>query len=70
MDWQEAAVAAIVGTAVVSLYRHLRGIFAAPRSSAKASCHGCDDCESESEAGGQPAGAAHRAPPTWTGTVH
>ena len=43
MDWQEATVAAIVGTAVVSLYRHLRGIFAAPRSREKTSCHGCDD---------------------------
>ena len=45
MDWQEAAVAAIVGTAVVSLYRHLHGIFATPkRSGAGAACHGCDDC--------------------------
>ena len=68
MDWQEAAVAAIVGTAVVSLYRHLRGIFAAPRSKAKTSCHGCDDCAPE--AGGQPAGSEHRSTPTWTGTVH
>ena len=68
MDWQEAAVAAIVGTAVVSLYRHLRGIFAAPRSSGKASCHGCDDCAPE--AGGQPARSEHGSTPTWTGTVH
>ena len=69
MDWQEAAVAAIVGTAVVSLYRHLRGIFAAPRSSGETSCHGCgDDCASE--AGGQPAGPAPGSTPTWTGTAH
>ncbi len=65
MDWQEAAVAAIVGTAVVSLYRHLRGIFAAPRSRAKTSCHGCDD-DCASEAGGQPAGSQHGSTPTWT----
>ena len=64
MDWQEAAVAAIVGTAVVSLYRHLRGIFAAPRGTAKTACHGCDDCASE--AGGQPARPERGSTPTWT----
>ncbi len=53
MEWQEAAVAVIVGTAVVSLYRHLRGIFASPKSGGGASsCHGCDDCASEEQ--GQP----------------
>ena len=53
MDWQEAAVAAIVGTAVVSLYRHLRGIFAGPKRSGGASCHGCDDC-GDAETGERP----------------
>ena len=54
MDWQEAAVAVIVGTAVVSLYRHLRGLFAAPKTGGGASCHGCGDC-AEEEAGRPPA---------------
>ena len=53
MEWQEAAVVVIVGTAVVSLYRHMRGIFASPKSGAGASsCHGCDDCGAEEQ--GQP----------------
>ncbi len=67
MDWQEAAVAAIVGTAVVSLYRHLRGIFAAPRSGG-ASCHGCDDCGSEGD--GRPAVSKRDSASPWTGTIH
>ena len=53
MDWQEAAVATIVAYAVLSLYRHLRGIFAMPKSGGGAACHGCDDCGSE-EAGRPP----------------
>ena len=69
MDWQEAAVAAIVGTAVVSLYRHLRGIFAAPKRGGGASCHGCGD-ECASEGSGQPAGPARSVPPDLTGTIH
>ena len=44
MDWQEAAVAVVVGSAVAALYRHLRGIFAAPKRGGGASCHGCGDC--------------------------
>ena len=50
MDWQELAVAVIVGLAVVSLYRHLRGMFAMPKGGAAPACHGCDDC-GEAEAG-------------------
>ena len=70
MDWQEAAVAAIVGTAVVSLYRHLRGIFAPPkRGGGTSSCHGCGD-ECGSEKGGPPASPARNAPPDLTGTIH
>ena len=46
--WQEG-VAVIVAAAVVSLYRHLRGMFGAARPSnggAAAGCHGCaSDCE-------------------------
>ena len=53
MEWQEAAVAVIVGSAVVSLYRHLRGIFAMPRNGGGASCHGCDDC-ADTGAGDRP----------------
>ena len=44
MGWQELAVTVIVGFAVVSLYRHLRGMFSMPQSGADNSCHGCDDC--------------------------
>ncbi len=61
MDWQEAAVAAIVGTAVVSLYRHLRGIFAPPgkRGGDAAGCHGCgDDCGERAAGDRQPEPAA------------
>lgn len=69
MDWQEAAVAVIVGTAVVSLYRHLRGIFAPPKRGGGASCHGCgDECASEER--GRPAGPARNVPPDLTGTIH
>ncbi len=65
MDWQEAAVAAIVGTAVVSLYRHLRGIFATPkRSGGGATCHGCGDCGSEG--GDTPAVSGRDSASTWT----
>lgn len=70
MDWQEAAVAAIVGTAVVSLYRHLRGIFAPPkRGGGASSCHGCGD-ECASEEGGRPAAPARNTAPDLTGTIH
>ena len=52
MTWQDLAVAAIVGWAVVTLYRHLRGMLFVPaaKTTAKAggaSCHGCDDCAEE-----------------------
>lgn len=46
--WQEGVAAVIVAAAVVSLYRHLRGMFGAarPSSGAAAGCHGCaGDCE-------------------------
>ena len=70
MDWQEAAVAVIVGTAVVSLYRHLRGIFATPTGGGGASsCHGCGD-ECASEAGGRPAPPARPMSADPTGTIH
>ena len=69
MDWQEAAVAAIVGTAVVSLYRHLRSIFAAPKHGGGASCHGCGD-ECASEESGRSATPARGASPDLTGTIH
>ena len=69
MDWQEAAVATIVGYAVLSLYRHMRGIFAMPKSGGGgAACHGCDDCGSE-EAGG-PAASTGGVAPHPTATIH
>ena len=59
MTWQDLAVAAIVGWAVVTLYRHLRGmLFVSPaKTTAKdggASCHGCDDCADEESASPRP----------------
>ena len=46
--WQEPVVALIVGLAVVSLYRHLRGMFSMPKPGGGASCHTCDDeCDAE-----------------------
>ena len=50
VTWQDLAVAAIVGWAVVSLYRHLRGMLTVPPAKAQAggaACHGCDDCAEE-----------------------
>ena len=52
MTWQDLAVFAIVGGAVVRLYRHLRGMLSVPPAKAQAdgagaSCHGCDDCGDE-----------------------
>ena len=68
MDWQEAAVAAIVGTAVVSLYRHLRGIFSTPgKAGGGASCHGCGDCGPEES--GRSAAPARNTAPDLTGTI-
>ena len=49
LNWQEALVAVIVAGAVVSLYRHLRGMFATAQTSGDASCHGCDDCEDDAD---------------------
>ena len=69
MDWQEAAVAVIVGTAVVSLYRHLRSIFAAPKRGGGASCHGCGD-ECASEESGRAAAPGRTASPGPAGTIH
>lgn len=55
VTWQDLAVAAIVGWAVVSLYRHLRGMLSVPPAKAKAggggaACHSCDDCAEEETA--------------------
>lgn len=70
MGWQEAAVAAIVGTAVVSLYRHLRGIFATPkRGGGTSSCHGCGD-ECASEESGRPTAATRAVSADPTGAIH
>ena len=69
MNWQEVAVAAIVGTAVVSLYRHLHGIFATPKRGGGTSCHGCgDECASEER--GRPAAPARAVSADPTGTIH
>ena len=50
MTWQEPVAAIIIGLAVVSLYRHLRGMFGSAGPDAEASCHGCDDCATETTA--------------------
>ena len=50
MTWQEPIVALIVGLAVVSLYRHVRGMLGLTKPEAQPSCHGCDDCATDSEA--------------------
>ena len=50
VNWQLVIVAIIVGLAVVSLYRHLRDLFGSAAPDASASCHGCDDCETETDA--------------------
>ncbi len=47
MIWQEIVVAVIVALAVVSLYRHIRGMLGGGQPGAKPSCHGCDDCGDE-----------------------
>ncbi len=49
MIWQEVIVAIIVGLAVVSLYRHLRDLVGSAAPDAQASCHGCDDCATETD---------------------
>ena len=49
VSWQEPIVAIIVGLAVVSLYRHLRDLFGSASPDAQASCHGCDDCATETD---------------------
>ena len=50
MNWQIVMGAAIVGAAVVSLYRHLRALVGSSAPDAPASCHGCEDCETETPA--------------------
>ena len=50
MTWQEPVAAIIIGLAVVSLVRHLRGLFGNAGPDAEASCHGCDDCATETTA--------------------
>ena len=58
MTWQDLAVAAIVGWAVVTLYRHLRGMLFVPPvksgTTTGAGCHGCDDCAEEETAAPRP----------------
>ena len=49
MSWQEPIVAIIVGLAVVSLYRHLRDLVGSAAPDAQTSCHGCDDCGTETD---------------------
>ena len=49
MIWQEVTVALIIAWAVVSLYRHLRGLVGSAAPDGQASCHGCDDCAAESD---------------------
>ena len=44
MIWQELIVSLVVGLAVVSLYRHLRGMVRIAKPGSEPSCHGCDDC--------------------------
>ena len=80
--WQEGVAAVIVVAAVVSLYRHLRGMFGtASPSGGGAGCHGCaSDCEvpdpaAEPGAGTKPvpAGTSPAATPvtaTLRGTLH
>ncbi len=59
MSWQEPIVAIIVGFAVVSLYRHLRDLVGSAAPDAQASCHGCDDCATETDTAPQ-----HQTTPT------
>ena len=49
MSWQEPIVVIIVGLAVVSLYRHVRELTGSAAPDAQASCHGCDDCATETD---------------------
>lgn len=80
--WQEAVAAVIVAAAVVSLYRHLRGMFGAAKPSGSgAGCHSCaGDCEEPDPAADAAAlgGAVHNSPadgrapvtPTARGSLH
>jgi len=49
MTWQEPIVALIVGLAVVSLYRHVRSMLGLSKAESHESCHGCDDCATNTE---------------------
>ena len=53
MTWQEPIVAIVVILAVVSLYRHVRGMLGLAKREAQSSCHGCDDCQTEPDAAGK-----------------
>ena len=48
MNWQGLVVAVVVCLAVVSLYRHVRGLISDARpgagSGSQPLCHGCGDC--------------------------
>ena len=63
MTWQDPIVALIVGYAVVKLYRHLRALVGSAAPDAKASCHGCDDCETSDIAPPRRPPAAPPLPP-------
>lgn len=49
MSVQEVIVAVIVGYAVLSLYKHVRALIGSAAPDADASCHGCDNCATETD---------------------
>ena len=48
MYWQEGAVGVIVGMAIFSLVKHLRGMLSLPSGGADVGCPGCDSCSEPS----------------------
>ena len=67
--WQELVAAVIVGLAVVSLYRHLRDVFGATKSSAGPACSscgssGCEDTASSEDSLATTSAAAGATPVT------
>ena len=55
-NWQEPLVALVVGWAVMSLWRHLRGMLSLAGRADGASCHSCEACDTtkvETENGSQ-----------------
>ena len=62
--WQELAAAVIVGLAVVSLYRHLRGVFGPAASGGGPACSGCGgECEDTASPGVTPVTTPPGGPP-------